>query len=161
MVSSGVSSITTKDRHFFTMQQALQIVPFHKSQCAITGINPEAILLRVDRYDCPLCPGLQPGPPSQTPGGLGQRYWSVSAVTWPPKLELRRSGSSGPSSLMHCGVGIRWVKFRTPPANVLWPRDWPSRPMSRMMIGQRQAALWVFSQLSGDSKMKWLGIGHT
>ena len=48
----------------------------------------------------PAVPGLQPGPPSQTPGGLGQRYWSVSAVTWPPKLELRRWGSSGPSSLM-------------------------------------------------------------
>ena len=66
----------------------------------ITGINPEAILLGVDRYDRALCPGLQPGPPSQTPGGLGQRYWSVSTVTWLPKLELRRSGSSGPSSAM-------------------------------------------------------------
>ena len=32
--------------------------------------------------------------------GLGQRYWSVSEVTWPPKLEFRRWGSSGPSSLM-------------------------------------------------------------
>ena len=52
------------------------------------------------RYDRPLCPGLQPGPPSQTPGGLGQRYWSVSEVTWPPKLELRRWRSSGPSSVM-------------------------------------------------------------
>ena len=25
----------------------------------------------VDRYDRPLCPGLQPGPPSQTPWGSG------------------------------------------------------------------------------------------
>ena len=66
----------------------------------ITGINPEAIYLGDDHYDHSLCPGSQPGPPSQTPGGLGQRYWSVSVVTWPPKLELRRWGSSGPSSLM-------------------------------------------------------------
>ena len=29
-----------------------------------------------DHYDHPLCPGLHPGPPSQTPGSLGQRYWS-------------------------------------------------------------------------------------
>ena len=49
----------------------------------------------------------------------------------------------------------------TSAANALWPRDWPSRPMSRMMIGQRQSALWMFSQLLGDSKMKRLGIGHT
>ena len=57
-------------------------------KCAnITGTNPEAILMVGDHYDHPLCPGLQPGPPSQTPGGLGQRYWSVSVVTWPPKPE--------------------------------------------------------------------------
>ena len=66
----------------------------------ITGINPEAFKRGDNRYDRLLCPGLQPGPPSQTPGGLGQGYWSVSAVTWPPKLELRRLRSSGPSSLM-------------------------------------------------------------
>ena len=66
----------------------------------ITGINPEAVKWGDDHYDRLLCPGLQPGPPSQTPGGLGQRYWSVSEVTWPPKLELRRWRSSGPSSLM-------------------------------------------------------------
>ena len=77
----------------------------------ITGINPEAISLGVDRYDRPLCPGLQPGPPSQTPGGLGQRYWSVSAVTLPPKLELRRSGSSGPSSLMLYRVHS-WIVYK-------------------------------------------------
>ena len=40
-------------------------------------------------------------PPSQTPGGLGQRCWSVSGVTWPPNLEFRRWRSSGPSSLMY------------------------------------------------------------
>ena len=40
---------------------------------AITGINPEAILIMGDPYGHLLCPGLQPGPPSQTPGGLGQR----------------------------------------------------------------------------------------
>ena len=51
----------------------------------ITGINPEAVLMVRDHYDHPLCPGLQPGPPSQTPAGLGQRYWSVSVVTWPQK----------------------------------------------------------------------------
>ena len=39
----------------------------------ITGINPEAILKVGDHYGPLLCPGLQPGPPSQTPGGLGQR----------------------------------------------------------------------------------------
>ena len=39
----------------------------------ITGINPEAILIVGDHYGHLLCPGLQPGPPSQTPGGLGQR----------------------------------------------------------------------------------------
>ena len=39
----------------------------------ITGINPEAILIMGDHYGLLLCPGLQPGPPSQTPGGLGQR----------------------------------------------------------------------------------------
>ena len=65
-----------------------------------TKINPEAVKWGDDHYDCTLCPGLQPGPPSQTPGGLGQRYWSMSEVTWPPKLELRRWRSSGPSSLM-------------------------------------------------------------
>ena len=27
---------------------------------------------------------------------------------------------------------------RTPSANALWPRDWPLRPISRIMIGQRQ-----------------------
>ena len=39
----------------------------------ITGINPEAILKVGDHYGPLLCTGLQPGPPSQTPGGLGQR----------------------------------------------------------------------------------------
>ena len=71
-----------------------------KCHVRITGIKPEVVKWGDDRYDRSLCPGLQPGPPSQTPGGLGQRFWSVSAVTWPPKLELRRWRSSGPSSLM-------------------------------------------------------------
>ena len=35
-----------------------------------------------DNCDHPLCPFLQPGPPSQTLGGLGQRYWSVTFETW-------------------------------------------------------------------------------
>ena len=48
-------------------------------------------------------------PPSQTPGGLGQRYWSVSEVTWPPKLEFRRWGSSGPSSLMNACTDVTAV----------------------------------------------------
>ena len=43
-------------------------------------------------HDHPLCPGLQPGPPSETPGGLGQRYWSVSMVTWPPKPGVSEVG---------------------------------------------------------------------
>ena len=75
--------------------------------CHITGINPEAVKWGVDRYDRLLCPGLQPGPPSQTPGGVGQRYWSVIEVTWPPKLELRRWESSGPSSVMSCTQPLR------------------------------------------------------
>ena len=58
----------------------------------ITGINPEAILMVGDHYDHPLCPGLQPGPPSQTPGGLGQRYWSGSVITWPPKPGVSEAG---------------------------------------------------------------------
>ena len=58
----------------------------------ITGINPKAILMVGDHCDHPLCPGLQPGPPSQTPGGLGQRYWSVSVVTWPPKPGVSEVG---------------------------------------------------------------------
>ena len=63
----------------------------------ITGINPENVYWGEDHYYHPLCPGLQPGPPSQTPGGLGQRCWSVSEVTWPPNLEFRRWGSLWPS----------------------------------------------------------------
>ena len=34
------------------------------------------------------------------PGGLGQRCWNVSKVTWLLNLEFRRWGSLGPSSLM-------------------------------------------------------------
>ena len=71
--------------------------PDRRLHC-ITGINPYAVKWGDDHYDRPLCPGLQPSPPSQTPGGLGQRYWSVSEVTWSPNLELRRWRSSGPSS---------------------------------------------------------------
>ena len=60
----------------------------------ITGINPEAILMVGDHSDHPLCPGLKPGPPSQTPGGLGQRYWSVSfapgANELIPVVQLKR-----------------------------------------------------------------------
>ena len=88
--------------------QAPAVQPYHTvppdqvpPNTHITGINPEAVKWGVDRYDRLLCPGLQPGSPSQTPGGLGQRYWSVSEVTWPPQLELRRWRSSGPSSVMH------------------------------------------------------------
>ena len=40
----------------------------------------------------PACPSLQPGPPSQTPGGVGQRYWSVSRVMWPPKSGVSEVG---------------------------------------------------------------------
>ena len=59
---------------------------------------------------------------------------------WKDAQQFRFTNPSG-----HCGIWIRWVKYRTPPDNALWPRDWLSRPMSRMMIGQRQSALWVFS----------------
>ena len=53
----------------------------------ITGINPEAILMVGDYYDHPLCPGLQPGPPSQTPGGSGPEVLKrerghMTAETW-------------------------------------------------------------------------------
>ena len=85
--------------------------PEYCGQTVITGINPEAVKWGVDRYDRLLCPGLQPGPPSQTPGGLGQRYWSVREVTWPPQLELRRWRSSEPSSVMN----VSW--FLESPAN--------------------------------------------
>ena len=34
---------------------------------------------------------------SQTPGGLGQRCWLVSEVTWPPNQDFRRWGSLGPA----------------------------------------------------------------
>ena len=46
----------------------------------------------------PACSQFLPVKPQRS---LGQRYWSVNAVTWPPKLELRRWRSSGPSSLMY------------------------------------------------------------
>ena len=65
------------------------------------GNQSQAILMVGDHHDHPMCRGLQPGPPSQTPGGLGQRYWSVM---WSPdhrNLEFLGWGSSGPSSLMH------------------------------------------------------------
>ena len=44
-------------------------------------------------------------------------------------------------------------------SNAFWPRDWQSRPMSRMMIGQRLSALWVFSQWPDDpgEDSKWSG----
>ena len=92
IVYSAVYSDADERKH-----QSSASLPF------ITGISPEAIKWGVDRYDRLLCPGLQPGPPSQTPGGLGQRHWSVSEVTWPPQLELRRWRSSGPSSVMYAG----------------------------------------------------------
>ena len=85
----------------------------------ITGINPEAVKWGDDHYDRLLCPGLQPGPPSQTTGGLGQRYWSVSEVTWPPKLELRRWRSSGPSSVMRQGFLIEF-RFCIPLVIITW-----------------------------------------
>ena len=44
-------------------------------------------------------------------------------------------------------------------ANAFWPRDWQSRPMSRMMIGQCLSALWVFSPWPDDpgEDSKWSG----
>ena len=87
---------------------------------SITGINPEAFKWGVNRYDCLLCPGLQPGPPSQTPGGLSQRYWCVSEVTWPPQMELRRWRSSGPSSVM--GIMDLGVMFLRSESCIGWTR---------------------------------------
>ena len=55
--------------HYMKLPQAMHLT----TGTAITGINPEAILIMGDPYGHLLCPGLQPGPPSQTPGGLGQR----------------------------------------------------------------------------------------
>ena len=72
----------------------------------ITGINPEAVKWGDDHYDHLLCPGLQPGPPSQTPGVLGLRYWSSEQghVTSETRVASSCGGggrrSSGPSSLM-------------------------------------------------------------
>ena len=88
----------------------------------ITRINPEAFKWGVDRYDRLLCPGLQPGPPSQTPGGLGQRYWCVSEVTWPPQMELRRWRSSGPSSVMQ-------RELRTPRVSATQQQQQPTSPL--------------------------------
>ena len=102
---SGFSDVIINSRrHFFCFCLYLQNKP-PSYDANITGINPEAFKRGDDRYDRLLCTGLQPGPPSETPGGL-EGYWSVSAVTWPPKLELRRWRSSGPSSLMK--VGQHW-----------------------------------------------------
>ena len=61
------------------------------------GNQSRGYLMGEEHYEHPLCPGLQPGPPSQTPGGLGQRYWSVSEVTWPPKSGVSGWGSLEPS----------------------------------------------------------------
>ena len=52
----------------------------------IAGINPEAVKWGDDRYDRLLCPGLQPGPPSQTlrgsgPGVLKRERGHVTAET--------------------------------------------------------------------------------
>ena len=91
----GLRQIITLVRHKKARFNSKMHGPTH-----ITGISPEAVKWGVDRYDRLLCPSLQPGPPSQTPGSLGQRYWSVSEVTWPPQLELRRWRSSGSSSVM-------------------------------------------------------------
>ena len=65
------------------------------------GNQSRGYLMRGDHYDHPLWPGLQPDPPSQTPGVLSQRYWRVSVVTWPQKSGFSEVGSSGPSSLMY------------------------------------------------------------
>ena len=64
-MSSGATFSTISSGAIVRMQK--------KTQFFITGINPEAILIVGDHYGHLLCPGLQPGPPSQTPGGLGQR----------------------------------------------------------------------------------------
>ena len=53
-----------------------------------------------DSYDRLLCPGLQPGPPSQTPGGLGQRYWSWAGSHDRGNWSFGGDGLRGPSSLM-------------------------------------------------------------
>ena len=59
------------------------------------------------------------------PEGLGQRYWSVSEVTWPLKLEFRRWGSSGPSSLMIINAQLMVVGPETKKSNMTtWRPFW-------------------------------------
>ena len=84
-ISCNIASIPSRDYEKYHRLKQRSPIGQSSLRTAITGINPEAILKVGDHYDHPLWPGLQPGPPSQTPGGLGQRYWSVSVVTWPPK----------------------------------------------------------------------------
>ena len=127
---------TWRPKQNFTNLQSCQFV-FLEWKClthcglVITGINPEAFKWGVDRYDRLLCPGLRPGPPSQTPGGLGQRYWCVSAVTWPPQMELRRWRSSGPSSVMWCHMATQiWVN--TDSGNGLLPKG--TKPLPEPMF---------------------------
>ena len=101
--------MVANDKHNSTPYKFVSLVsvlsPLNHARYLMTyhyGNQSRGFLMGGDHYDHPLCPGLQPRPPSQTPWGLGQRYWSVSEVTWPPNLEFRRWGSSGLSSLMYC-----------------------------------------------------------
>ena len=132
----GLSSVGPYDMHLIISQEILknsfknmnkkvtflEILP----HLPITGINPEAVWWRDDHYDHPLCPGLQPGPPSQTPGGLGQRYWSVSEVMWPPKLVFRRwGGLQGPPAY----ATDQWFDFKIntlSPSHVIWRQGYMS-----------------------------------
>ena len=84
-----------------------------------------------DHYDHLLCPGLQSGPPSQTPGGLGQRYWSVSVVTWP-----RKSGVS------EAGV---FRAFQLNDLRSLWPNSSTHLPeMVKTRKVDTGASVWVY-----------------
>ena len=61
----------------------------------ITGINPEAILMVGDHYGHLLCPGLQPGPPGQTPGGSG------------PEVVKHERGHVTVETGRYCGGGLQ------------------------------------------------------
>ena len=52
------------------------------------------------------------------------------------------------------------LKSRTPPANALWPRDWPSRPMSRMMPVSLVSVQPVIGWLKGEVARHWSHIVH-
>ena len=81
--------------------------------CLYSSNISEIMLYTLRSLWPPAVPRLAARPSQSNPGGLGQRYWSVSEVTWPPKLDFWRWGSSGPSSLINPQIVIlTWANIR-------------------------------------------------